>query len=376
MTDWAWLFAPWRPEGRPEKSQGLILLNTPLSKPLLETLWHMTSFRLLADGAATRLRASHPEFVPDAVLGDLDSADAETLQWYRERGVQVRDLSHDQDTTDLEKCLAAARQDFACEQVLVAGQFAGLEGRLDHTMAAFNALLKAQRQGLHAALLSDDCCCAVLLPGPHRLDPLKGGSVGLVPLGAAVKVSSSGLKYNLQDETSRESVGPKMLCRGLISNSNSVDEEGDGIVWAWPTLAKKNGLAKDQTKAPAVPVQPGHIEKNEAPAVWQLPPAPSMAPVVPEPASADPEAAEAEAEERVDAASETKVMVWQKWFDHSSQKHWWCCGWDHSKWFYEDDGSWERYQVPDGHQAGAGRVYRWNAETSECFFEDTGEPMT
>lgn len=34
-------------------------------------------------------------------------------------------------------------QDFACEQVLVAGQFAGLEGRLDHTMAAFNALLKA-----------------------------------------------------------------------------------------------------------------------------------------------------------------------------------------------------------------------------------------
>ncbi|CAJ1359834.1 unnamed protein product, partial [Effrenium voratum] len=217
-----------------------ILLNTPLSKPLLETLWHMpldftlvgqgflgntsrTSFRLLADGAAMRLRASHPEFVPDAVLGDLDSADAETLQWYRERGVQVRDLSHDQDTTDLEKCLAAARQDFACEQVLVAGQFAGLEGRLDHTMAAFNALLKAQRQGLRAALLSDDCCCAVLLPGPHRLDPLKGGSVGLVPLGAAVKVSSSGLKYNLQDHV--------LEWGGLISNSNSVDEEGDGIVW-------------------------------------------------------------------------------------------------------------------------------------------------
>ena len=48
----------------------------------------------------------------------------------------------------------------------------------------------------------------------------------------------------------------------------------------------------------------GSVNLGSARQVWQLPPAPSMAPVVPEPASADPEAAEAEAE-----ASAATVMV-------------------------------------------------------------------
>ena len=44
-------------------------------------------------------------------------------------------------------------------------------------------------------------------------------------------VSCDSFPSKCEELNSQESVGPKMLSRGLISNSNSVDEEGDGIVW-------------------------------------------------------------------------------------------------------------------------------------------------
>lgn len=77
--------------------------------------------RLVADGGCRTLHAASPDWLPELVLGDLDSAPAELLEWYRERwapsswswaarGVEVRDLSSDQDTTDLEKSLMAAQQ--------------------------------------------------------------------------------------------------------------------------------------------------------------------------------------------------------------------------------------------------------------------------
>ena len=47
-------------------------------------------------------------------------------------------------------------QDFACEHLCIAGQFAGVDGRMDHTLGAMNALYKAQAKGLNAALLSGD----------------------------------------------------------------------------------------------------------------------------------------------------------------------------------------------------------------------------
>ena len=116
--DWSWVTGAWK--GEVEKV-GLILLSTPLSKPLLDSLWSSTWPRLVADGGCRNLHAASPDWRPELVLGDLDSAPAELLQWYRERwgpccvswtarGVEVRDLSDDQDTTDLEKSLMAAQQ--------------------------------------------------------------------------------------------------------------------------------------------------------------------------------------------------------------------------------------------------------------------------
>jgi thiamine pyrophosphokinase len=47
----------------------------------------------------------------------MDSARPEVLDFYRQHGAEVIDLSEDQDTTDLHKCLAYIGQHFSREQL-------------------------------------------------------------------------------------------------------------------------------------------------------------------------------------------------------------------------------------------------------------------
>ena len=66
--------------------------------------------KICADGGANRLRDSLQQLaaeqqLPDAVVGDLDSIRPAVRQQLQQAGVHIDDLSHDQDSTDLEKCL-------------------------------------------------------------------------------------------------------------------------------------------------------------------------------------------------------------------------------------------------------------------------------
>ena len=101
---------------RQHGSTALLLLNTPFSEDqlvlrgLLEanrysTPRHKEDSPLLvaADGGSKILRQL--EILPDAVVGDFDSVDENTLNWFRSRGVQVI-REDDQDRSDLDKGLA------------------------------------------------------------------------------------------------------------------------------------------------------------------------------------------------------------------------------------------------------------------------------
>eukprot|EP00439_Symbiodinium_sp_Y106_P023002 s454_g2.t2 len=230
FIDWTWTALPWRHGeggglGTEADKFGLILLSTPMSRELLDATWSMTGRHIVADGGAKVLQATAPELLPDLIVGDFDSAPEAVLQAYREKGVEVRDLSHDQDSTDLEKCLQAAKE-AGCECVGVVGQFAGVEGRLDHTFAAMNAMHKAAHvQDICVAMVSDDCICALLREGRHRLGGFAAppSSCGLVPLGGPVRASTKGLHWDVEDAD--------LEWGGLISTSNCLDSKGDGFVW-------------------------------------------------------------------------------------------------------------------------------------------------
>ena len=65
----------------------------------------------------TRCQSMHMRTLPRDHAGDMDSARPEVLDFYRRHGAEVIDLSEDQDSTDLHKCLAYIEQRFSREQL-------------------------------------------------------------------------------------------------------------------------------------------------------------------------------------------------------------------------------------------------------------------
>lgn len=105
----------------------LVVLNTKgegESEALFRHLWARAALRVCADGGANRLHDSfgdHNEdrdgdglndtaeqrrarFVPDVIVGDLDSLRPEVAAYYRALGTEVK-IHADQDHNDFEKCL-------------------------------------------------------------------------------------------------------------------------------------------------------------------------------------------------------------------------------------------------------------------------------
>jgi len=228
--DWSWVGnlletgedIPARARLETSSRLGLVLLNTPLSETRLRYFWAQADTRICADGAANRLLRH--DLTPDTLIGDFDSIAPETLDAFRSRGVPIRDLSYDQDTTDLEKSLAVVRET-GCDRTLVAGQFAGVEGRLDHTFGIANAL--HQNADMQIVVMGDDCHMFLLTPGEHQLYIPTTNTVvhcGLVPLGSPCSdISTTGLKWNMTNG--------RMEFGGLISVCNQLDPSANGHVW-------------------------------------------------------------------------------------------------------------------------------------------------
>ncbi|CAA6654282.1 unnamed protein product [Spirodela intermedia] len=188
--------------------------------------------RICADGGANRLHDEMPamfphespfsvrkRYKPDVIKGDMDSIREEVKEFYSNMGTEIVDESHDQDTTDLYKCVA-----FICDWipdmdksnlcVLVTG---ALGGRFDHEVGNINALYRFPKTRI--ILMSDDCLI-YLLPKTHRHEiiiqsSVEGPHCGLIPIGApSASTTTTGLQWDLTDT--------EMHFGGLVSTSNIV----------------------------------------------------------------------------------------------------------------------------------------------------------
>ena len=242
----------------PAGSLALILLNHTLPA-LTPALFRRAALVVCADGGANRLHAAAPAwapglepdaarraFLPSAIVGDLDSLAPATASFYAAAGVPIHGAPADQDTTDLEKSLAHVRQWMQGRggggagaagadaptppppPPLVVVAAGALGGRLDHTLAAINALFKADGDALPLSLvLLGDGNLARALPARGRvaLEPAacEGPACGVVALGGAVAgARSAGLAWDLTPAT------PPLALGGLQSTSNAVVGVGGG----------------------------------------------------------------------------------------------------------------------------------------------------
>ncbi|KAL3685814.1 hypothetical protein R1sor_003836 [Riccia sorocarpa] len=215
----------------------LVVLNHDIPK-FVPVLWNQARLRICADGGANRLYDELPSMLteeqpeevrqryrPDVIKGDLDSIRPTVREFYKNLGVKIIDESHDQDSTDFQKCISYIRNpDYGCDhwKVVVVG---ALGGRFDHVVAHINVLYKHPK--LRITLLSDESLLYLLPQGfSHEIQinsAVEGPHCGLIPFGkASESTTTTGLRWNLN--------GSAMAFGSMISTSNLLD--GDVVTVA------------------------------------------------------------------------------------------------------------------------------------------------
>lgn len=179
------------------------------------------------DGAARG--ALQMGLVPKAVIGDMDSLDAETRA---QLDPATLHQIVDQDTTDFDKALRSVRAPL----ILGAG-FMGL--RLDHELACYNALVRHPE--VRCILVGEHDIC-VHLPGgvPLVLDVPKGCRVSLFPM-AELDVATSGLEWSFDKLRLAPwgRVGTSNIARGAVR----IEADRDGLLVILPGDALDAAIA-------------------------------------------------------------------------------------------------------------------------------------
>ncbi|KAL4458874.1 hypothetical protein ABPG75_013739 [Micractinium tetrahymenae] len=246
--------------GATEQQLAVVLLNWTLPT-LTPLLWKNAKLRVCADGGANRLYDELPrmlpgrpadavraQYLPTVIKGDLDSLRPDVAAFYRQHGVAIEDLSADQDSTDLQKCIQFVRQQ-AEEQGLQLQQLTlvalgALGGRLDHTLSNLSTLYMYPDMSL--VLLGDGNLARLVPAGRAVIRPdrrLEGPTCGLVPCAGGAVASSSGLRWNLHSTP--------MAFGGLVSTSNIIEadeihvESDSHLVWTTRLRSSSSGSSSD-----------------------------------------------------------------------------------------------------------------------------------
>jgi thiamine pyrophosphokinase len=134
---------------------------------------------------------------PDLIVGDLDSAEGNVLQKFREDGAKVESYSQDKNETDLELAINRAIE-LNPEQITIV---AGLGGRLDQTLANITLLTDVRLSGFDTRL--DDGVEEIFLCRDQaEIHGRSGDIVSLIPWhGAVSEVQTQNLKWPLRKET-------------------------------------------------------------------------------------------------------------------------------------------------------------------------------
>lgn len=134
-------------------------------------------------------------WIPDRVIGDLDSADPAAVEIAAEGGAVVDRHPVGKDETDLELSLAAAVEAGATEIRVVVRS----GGRLDHQLANLFALAKPDWSTAEVRADVGDHRVWVVR-GERRLEVGIGQHFALLPIGGPARVTSHGIAFPLADE--------------------------------------------------------------------------------------------------------------------------------------------------------------------------------
>jgi thiamine pyrophosphokinase len=146
---------------------------------------------ICADGGARHLDAAG--IIPDLIVGDMDSLDAQKQAYYEARGCPFIRHPRRKDETDTELALHEA---FRMEPVEI-WIWGALGHRMDHALANISLLVQGMDKGVEVKLI-DEWCELFLIAGRMVLDGEIGQTVSLFPFtGPAIGVTLTGFEFPL-----------------------------------------------------------------------------------------------------------------------------------------------------------------------------------
>jgi thiamine pyrophosphokinase len=175
-----------------EQQTLLVLGGTPPSDELLSWRHEESDHAVAVDSGFLAFR--HADLYPEVLIGDMDSCGFDE-KWEEENpSLRIIKLS-DQNTTDFEKALEWVRTETRTKNLVILG---GLGGRSDHFISN---LLTACSHDPAVEITFDDekeWVRRVTRETPMRLVGRNNAKISLLPLTPCSKVSTTGLKWNLE----------------------------------------------------------------------------------------------------------------------------------------------------------------------------------
>lgn len=171
-----------------------VLGGSPPSDELLGWRYEEADHRVAVDSGLLAFR--HADLNPDVLIGDMDSCGFDESWEAENASLRIIKLS-DQDTTDFEKALEWMGKETRTGKLVILG---GLGGRSDHFLSN---LMSACNHESSVEITFDDekeWVRRVTEQTPLRLVGRNRTHVSLLPLTPCSKVSTTGLKWNLEEQ--------------------------------------------------------------------------------------------------------------------------------------------------------------------------------
>jgi len=179
-----------------DKHRIVLFANGDLPLPnRLKAHLNEDDFLIAVDGGLRHLTALNLK--PQLIIGDLDSADRDEVDRLEAQGVEVRTFPPEKDETDLELALDAALG-MNPDVIWIAG---ALGDRLDQTLGNIFLLTHPKFANVDICLV-DGTRQVFLIRKSVLIKGVPGQRLSLIPLnGPVIGISTTGLKYPLEDET-------------------------------------------------------------------------------------------------------------------------------------------------------------------------------
>ena len=185
----------------------------PVSKQVYDASAPKDSFLIAADSGY--LLAESLGVEPQLIIGDFDSAE-------KPKQGNVAAYPPEKDDTDLMLAVKEGVKQ-GCRSFYF---FGATGGRLDHTIAAVQALAFLSEHSAEGKIISDDTRITLLTPGEYELENLEGFSLSLFSYSEKVQqLSLTGTKYPCTDLTLTQSF-PLGISNEIISGSAKLSFSG------------------------------------------------------------------------------------------------------------------------------------------------------